>query len=179
MADNRRKRRKRRPPRAPSGASAGPAVKERPAPERAERTTAAPASRAHPRASRRARLEDAPKAPWSPFPLIELTILGGIVLIVLGLTGVASDRTAFAICGFALVTVASLELSLREHFAGYRSHSTLLAASAAVASVIPLYFFTGLPQLALIGVGVGVFAVCFAALRAAFRRRTGGIGFRT
>ena len=178
MADNRRKRRKRRPPRAASGASAAPAVKERPVPERAERATATP-SRAQPRASRRARLEDAPKAPWSPFPLIELTILGGIVLIVLGLTGVASDRTAFAVCGFALVTVASLELSLREHFAGYRSHSTLLAASAAVASVIPLYFFTGLPQLALIAVGVGVFAVCFAALRAAFRRRTGGIGFRT
>ncbi|MBX5442354.1 MAG: hypothetical protein IRZ32_12620 [Solirubrobacteraceae bacterium] len=165
MADRRRKRRKR--PTAP----AATAVCERPAPEPA-------APRAQPRASRRARLEDAPKAPWSPFPLIELTILAGIVLLVLGLAGVAADRVAFSVCGFALVAVASLELSLREHFAGYRSHSTLLAAGAAVLAVIPLHFFTGLPRLVLAGVGVAVFAACFAALRAAFRRRTGGIGFR-
>ena len=56
----------------------GPATPRAPAPPRAppaprHRRPAAPAC------------EDAPKAPWSPFPLVELTILFGIVLIVLGL----------------------------------------------------------------------------------------------
>jgi hypothetical protein len=128
--------------------------------------------------TRRSRLEDAPKAPWSPFPLVELTILFGIVLIALGLAGVADRSGLFLACGFALVTLAGLELSLREHFAGYRSHSTLLAGAAAIAVDIPLFFLTPLPQEVLLGLGVVVFAAAFYALRAAFRRRTGGIGFR-
>lgn len=128
--------------------------------------------------ARKARPQDAPKAPWSPFPLVELTILLGIVLIVLGLVGVGGRRGLFLVCGFALVTVAALELSLREHLAGYRSHSTLLAGAAAIAVDVPLFFLTRLPQEALLGVGVVVFGAAFAGLRAVFRRRTGGIGFR-
>ncbi|UGS37989.1 hypothetical protein [Capillimicrobium parvum] len=128
--------------------------------------------------TRRARLEDAPKAPWSPFPLVELTILFGIVLIVLGFAGVADRRALFLVCGFALVTLAALELSLREHFAGYRSHSTLLAGAAAVVVDVPLFFLTSLPQEVLLIVGVAVFGVAFYGLRSVFRRRTGGIGFR-
>jgi len=165
-----RKRRKRsgRRPR-PDGAVAAPPLAPDPA---------APPPPAAPPRSRRARLEEAPKAPLHPFPLIELTILAGIVLMILGLVGVASDRLAFIFCGLALVGVASLELSLREHFAGYRSHSSLLSGAAVVIVVAPLAFFTGLPKLALIIVGVVVFAACFLALRAAFQRRTGGLGFR-
>jgi hypothetical protein len=128
--------------------------------------------------TRKARLQDAPQAPWSPFPLVELTILLGIVLIALGVFGVAERRALFLICGFALVGIASLELALREHFSGYRSHSTLLAGAAAVLADTPLFVLTGLPREALLGVGVAIFGAAFLALRAAFRRRTGGIGFR-
>ena len=91
----------------------------------------------------------------------------------------ASDRVAFAVCDFALVAVASLELSLREHFAGYRSHSTLLAAVAAIGAAVPIYFLTDWPYEAIGAIGLVVFGAAFAGLRAAFRRRTGGIGFRT
>jgi hypothetical protein len=140
---------------------------------------AAPAPPAAPPRSRRARLEEAPQAPWSPFPLVELTILGGIVLLILGLVGVASDRIAFIVCGLALVTVASLELSLREHFAGYRSHSSLLSGAAVVLVVAPLASFTGLSRIVLIVIGIVVFAGCFLLLRGAFQRRTGGLGFRS
>lgn len=174
MAQTRRQRRKRR-----TVGAGRPDPAPDPAPDAPRAPDRAPAARPpQPRGSRRARMDDAPQAPWSPFPLVELTILAGIVLIVLGFTGVGGDRVAFVACGFALVTVASLELSLREHFAGYRSHSTLLAAAAAILAVVPLFFFTALPQLVLLVVGVAVFAAGFAALRAAFRRRTGGIGFR-
>jgi hypothetical protein len=166
------RKKRRRSGRRPTGA----APVERPAPRGAD--PVAPAPPPAPPRSRRARLDEAPKAPWSPFPLVELTILGGIVLMVLGLVGVAADRIAFIVCGLALVSVASLELSLREHFAGYRSHSSLLAGAAVVLVIAPLAFFTGLPKVALIGVGVVVFGGCFLALRTAFQRRTGGLGFR-
>ncbi len=126
----------------------------------------------------RARLQDAPKAPWSPFPLVELTILLGIVLLALGFFGIADRRGLFLGCGVALVAVASLELTIREHFAGYRSHSTLLAGVAAAVALVPLYLLDLRPRLILLGVAVVVFAIAFALLRSAFRRRTGGIGFR-
>jgi hypothetical protein len=128
--------------------------------------------------SRKARMEDAPKAPWSPFPLVELTILLGLILMALGIFNVADRRGTLLICGFALVLLSGLELSLREHFAGFRSHSSLLAGASALIVVLPLYFLVPIPQPILLGVGIIVFAVVFALLRAAFRRRSGGIGFR-
>jgi hypothetical protein len=123
-------------------------------------------------------MAEAPKAPWSPFPLVELCILLGIVLIVLAVAGGPSKRTVLLACGFALVSLSGLELSLREHFAGFRSHSSLLAGAAAVAVDVPLYFLTKLPQEALLGVAVVVFALAFQLLRTAFRHRAGGLGFR-
>jgi hypothetical protein len=128
--------------------------------------------------SRRARLDEAPKAPWSPFPLVELTILTGIVLVVAAFLSGSDRRPVLLVCGFALVTLASLELSIREHFSGYRSHSTLLSGICAVVPVIPLYFFTGLPQVALLLVGAIIFGLAFQVLRTAFARRSGGMFFR-
>jgi hypothetical protein len=123
-------------------------------------------------------MDEAPKAPWSPFPLVELCILLGIVLVVWGFVGGGDRRGVLLGCGFALVSIAGLELSIREHFAGFRSHSTLLAGAAAVLANVPLFFLTDLPQEVLLGVGLVVFAAAFAGLRRAFRRRTGGMAFR-
>src|SRR3954447_24792161 len=148
----------------------GPAANE-PAPPVVERRPAAPPTR-------KARMADAPKAPWSPFPLVELCILAGLMLIVWGFVGGGDRRGALLGCGFALVSLAALELSIREHFSGYRSHSSLLAGAAAILADVPLFFLTSLPQEALLGVGAAVFAAAFLALRRAFRKRTGGIAFR-
>jgi predicted membrane channel-forming protein YqfA (hemolysin III family) len=126
----------------------------------------------------RARLEEAPKAPWSPFPLVELCILAALVLLVLGLVTHGSRRGALLAGGIALACVAGLELAIREHFAGYRSHSALLAGVAAVAVVVPLYLLTGLAQAILLAVGALVYSLGFVALRRAFQAKTGGIGFR-
>ena len=126
----------------------------------------------------RAPMAEAPKAPWSPFPLVELCVLIALVLIVLGVVTGGERRGAFLACGIALASLAGLELAIREHVAGFRSHSALLAGAAAVAVVVPLFFLTGLPQVALLAVGVAVYTVAFAALRRGFLGRTGGIGFR-
>jgi hypothetical protein len=126
----------------------------------------------------RARMEEAPKAPWSPFPLVELVVLMALVLIVLGFVADGPRRAALLGCGFVLVTLAGLELALREHFAGFRSHSTLLAGAGAVAVDAPLYLLTDIPQLALLALGACVFALVLLLARSAFRRRSGGLGFR-
>jgi hypothetical protein len=126
----------------------------------------------------RARMADAPKAPWSPFPLTELVVLFSMALIVAGVLTDGGRRGALLGCGFALVSLAGLELAMREHFAGYRSHSTLLAAACAIVVVAPLFLWTSIPQVVLAVVGVGIFALVFTRLRGAFRARSGGLGFR-
>src|SRR3954467_4300477 len=156
--------------------------RKRPAPPPAERRDP-PAAAAAPRTppppiSRRARLEEAPKPPWHPFPLVELCILGGLVLMVVGFVKGGNRGGLFAVCGVALVGVASLELAVREHFAGYRSHSSLLAAALGGGTVLVLGIGLEIARVVAIGVGAVVFAGAFLALRSAFRRRTGGVAFR-
>ena len=123
-------------------------------------------------------MADAPKAPWSPFPLTELVVLLAMALIVGGVLTDGGRRGALLGCGFALVSMAGLELAVREHFAGYRSHSTLLAAASAIVVDAPLFLWTGLPQIALLAIGIVVFVAVLTRLRRAFRARSGGIGFR-
>jgi hypothetical protein len=120
----------------------------------------------------------APTAAWSPFPLTELVILLSMALIVAGVLTDGGRRGALLGCGFALISLAGLELAVREHFAGYRSHSTLLGAACAIAVDAPLYLWTDLPQILLLVIGAGVFALVLTRLRRAFRARSGGLGFR-
>jgi hypothetical protein len=86
---------------------------------------------------------------------------------------------AAAMC---LGSLGGLEVSIREHFAGFRSHTTLLAASCAVGSMILISVIAGKAGLAVlavvVGVGVLVFVLAFYGFRQAFVRRSGGLGFR-
>jgi hypothetical protein len=141
----------------------------------------APASPSPPPAAPRpAPLSDErPKAPWHPFPLVELCVLVGIVLIVIGLiVGFDSARGQLAlVCGVLLASLGGLDTALREHFNGYRSHSSLLAGLPGVVAAAAL-FFASAPWIA-VAVGAAlVFALAFWGFRTAFRRRSGGLSFR-
>jgi hypothetical protein len=133
-----------------------------------------------PAAPRPAPLSDErPKAPWHPFPLVELCVLVGIVLIVLGLiVGFDSDRGQLAlVCGVLLASLGGLDTAVREHFNGYRSHSSVLAGLPGVVAAAAL-FFARAPWIA-VAVGAAlVFGLAFWAFRTAFRRRSGGLSFR-
>ena len=127
---------------------------------------------------RRAKLDEAPPAPWHPFPLVELSILAGLILVVIGFASDPGEpRTTFLFGGLALISVASLELAVREHLAGYRSHTMLLAAAAAVAVAVPLWF-TPVPGEVILVVAVVVAIAAFRALRSVFERRAEGLSWR-
>lgn len=82
--------------------------------------------------------------------------------------------------GLALGSIGGLEVSIREHFGGYRSHTVVLAGVPALI-VLGLLFYlapAGLPQLARLAIAIAVFAIAAMLLVRAFSNRSGGDRFR-
>jgi hypothetical protein len=115
--------------------------------------------------------DERPKAPWHPFPLVELCVLVGIVLIVLGLiVGFDSDRGQLAlVCGVLLASLGGLDTAVREHWDGYRPHTTVLSAAPAVTAAA-LLFVAGAPWLVVVLGAGAVGAAAWAALGRVHRR---------
>ncbi|HLM30513.1 MAG TPA: hypothetical protein VK326_02505 [Solirubrobacterales bacterium] len=160
MARRRRKPRPRRP--------TAPPAAEAEAVER--RATAAPPPRP-------AIDDERPPAPWGSFPLVELVVLVALVMLVVGLFVKGDQGRVLLVTGLALGSLAGLELAIREHFGGFRSHTVLLAGAAGVATLGLLFY--GLPDLLapplrlLAGLAVALGAGYLLAR--AFRARTGRI----
>ncbi|HET6570080.1 MAG TPA: hypothetical protein VFG58_01140 [Solirubrobacterales bacterium] len=127
------------------------------------------------RTERRRTADERPPAPWGSFPLAELTVLGGIVSLVVGV--VSQSPTAIGI-GVVLAALGGLEVSAREHFAGYRSHTTLLAGVVFVLVTGGLFYIAGLILAVCLVAGAVAFAAAFYGLRRAFQRASGGLAFR-
>jgi hypothetical protein len=124
-------------------------------------------------------MDERPPAPWGEFPLSELVILLGIVLMGWGLLSWDSSGNVRFGAGLAVASLGGLELSVREHLAGFRSHTSLLSGAAAFAVVSILAVGPGPHVLgALVIIGAFVFAAAFYGLRQLFKRRSGGPGFR-
>lgn len=120
-------------------------------------------------------VDERPPAPWGAFPLAELTVLAGIVLLIFGF--VSGNLTALAV-GITLGALGGLEVSVREHFAGYRSHTTLLAGVVFVLVVGGLFYLAGLILAISLAAGALAFLGAFLFLRRAFQRASGGLSFR-
>ncbi len=134
----------------------------------AERKTQKPAKRV-------SAPDERPPAPWGSVPLAELVILAGIISLAIGLIG--GHPTAIGV-GIALAGLGGLEVAIREHLAGYRSHTTLLAGAAFVL-VTGLVFYVGNTILAVaLACGAVAFAIAFFLARRAFQRASGGLSYR-
>jgi len=125
--------------------------------------------------SDRRKADERPPAPWGSFPLAELTILAGIVMLGIGIF--SKSPTALGV-GVVLAALGGLEVAAREHFAGYRSHTTLLAGTLFVLVTGALFYLAGLILAICLGVGAVTFLVAFIALRRAFQRASGGLSFK-
>lgn len=125
-------------------------------------------------------LDERPPPLWAPFPLTELIILAGIVLMVWGfLDGAGGDGNSKIAAGLAIASIAGMEISVREHLTGFRSHTTLLAGAAAIAAIVIMGLLIGVQTLGILLIaGVAVFGACFFGLRELFRRKSGGLSFR-
>jgi hypothetical protein len=163
---SRHRRKRGRPPQARSSRATAPRPAATPQADAGARPAAAP----HTRPARAGARDERPQPPWHPFPLVELCVLVGLVALVLGFIERDSDRgRILIITGMALGSLGGLDTALRDHWAGYRSHATLLASLPAVAAAGVL-FFARAPWPVIPAAAVAVFAAAFIALRRVFRR---------
>jgi hypothetical protein len=159
-----KKRRKRRPGKAP------------PTPVSESESADATASPVSTPARRRraANLDERPPAPWGNVPLVELVVLAGIILLVAGFIVGGSNGALMIATGAVLCSIAGLELSIREHFGGYRSHTFLLSGAVGVAILAGLAFLAPSVWLPIaLGIAVTAFAATAIMLTRVFQRRSG------
>jgi hypothetical protein len=131
-----------------------------------------------PKAARRRAGDDRPPAPWGDFPLSELVVFVGIVLLIAGFFVSPPQGFVMIAVGLALGSLAGLELSIREHFAGYRSHTLVLSAAVGIPVFGLLFVVTTVPTPICLAAGAVAFGGSAWLFTQAFRRRSGGALFR-
>ncbi len=121
------------------------------------------------------RYGERPRPPWHPLPLSELLILVGVVGVIVGFGRGISHGGPPLLAGIAAVAIGTLEVTLREHRSGFRSHTVMLAALPVVIfhSVVALGIsvFTRVPAIAtvgLLGLDLLLFLLMFRLLRTDF-----------
>ena len=129
-------------------------------------------------ARRRAGADQRPSAPWGSFPLSEIVIFIGLVLLIAGFFVSPPQGFVMIAVGLALGSLAGLELSVREHFAGFRSHTLVLSAAVGVPIFGALFVATKVPTPICIAAGLVAFGGSAWLFTNAFRRRSGGALFR-
>jgi hypothetical protein len=109
-----------------------------------------------------------PPSPFGGVPVSEIAILGGIVALVFG---VINQGGPALIAGVVLCLFGVIEVTTREHFSGYRSHTVMLAAVPAVAAEFVVAVTVGgdAVRIVLLLPVVAVFAVCAWFLNKRFK----------
>jgi prepilin signal peptidase PulO-like enzyme (type II secretory pathway) len=133
---------------------------------RAERTVTAERTRKRSQSTFGA-YGERPPSPFGGLPIAEVAIFAGLVALVLWLI---NGGTAELVVGSLVCALGVLEVTTREHFSGYRSHTILLAAVPAVALEAGLFAAGVRPReraLLLVAV-IPVFALGFWWLRKRF-----------
>jgi hypothetical protein len=112
-----------------------------------------------------------PPSLFGPIPVSELAIFVGALGAAIGFFG---HNNPALIVGLTVCALGVFEFTAREHFSGYRSHTTLLAAMPAVAIVVVAVAAFGAPaqrtaRVLLLVAIVPVFGGLYWALRKRFR----------
>ena len=119
--------------------------------------------------------DERPPAPWGDAPLAELVILAGIVSLAIGAIG--GHPTLIGV-GVVCAGLGGLEVAIREHFAGYRSHTTLLAGAAFVLTTGLVFYAANQILAVALAIGALAFAITFYLARRAFQSASGGLSYR-
>lgn len=174
---NRKKRRKARRPDTPADQpGAGEAKRGEGSVARSGETDRKPKSRLAAAMDRMEQtIDERPPAPWGNFPLGPLSILAGLVLIVIG---VINTDPVLMTMGVGIGAVGGLELSIREHFTGFRSHTTLLAGVVFVATVWICFYAVQLVLWACLLIGAAIAVPALLLLRKRFEKASGGLSYK-
>jgi hypothetical protein len=115
-----------------------------------------------------------PRAAWHPLPLSEILILVGAIGAAIGLSRGFSGLHLM-LAGIVAVALGTIEVTLREHRSGFRSHTLLLSLLPVVvlhsATVLLVAAFTTAPRwlnAGLLVLDVALFLVLFKLWRARF-----------
>ena len=111
-----------------------------------------------------------PPPPWGSFPLTEISVAVGIVLIVAGFVIGGRGGTVILITGLVIGSIAGFEQALREHRGGYKAHSAVLAGIPAGVAVGVLAV-AGVAPMLFAPVAVGVALAAWLPIRASFAKR--------
>jgi hypothetical protein len=117
-----------------------------------------------------------PQAPWHPLPLSELLILIGAIGTIVAWRRGIEHNSALLLVGIGAVAIGTIEVSVREHLSGYRSHTIILALLPPIvmhSGVVLLVLAVAPPVprwliVALLPVDGALFAFLFKVLRARF-----------
>lgn len=101
-------------------------------------------------------------------PVTEVAIAAGLVAMLVGFSR-GSAGVATMLIGLGVAGLAVIELTAREHFAGMRSHSLLLALAPTVVLEAALYGL-GLTGPLLLAIALPVYAGLFFLMRDRHRR---------
>jgi hypothetical protein len=116
--------------------------------------------------SRRGTLGERPPSPFGGLPIAEFAIFVGLIAVVVGL--IAGGPAL--IVGVIVVACGVFEVTAREHFAGFRSHASLLAAIPSVGLLFLLgAIFNPHRRAVLLLAVIPVFGLLFWMLRTRFR----------
>jgi hypothetical protein len=106
--------------------------------------------------------------------LVELVVLVGLVMLIAGFVVQGRRGTTMIFIGIVLGSLGGLELAIREHWAGYRSHTLLLSSATGVAVLAALAFLV--PTLwfpVALAIAAATSAAAALGLVHLFRRRSG------
>jgi hypothetical protein len=100
-----------------------------------------------------------PPSPFGGLPVSEFAIFAGLMALVVG---VVRHGGPALIAGVVICLLGVSEVTSREHFSGYRSHTVLLAAIPAVVVEFAIVLTVGPPavRLLLLVPVAAVFSVC-------------------
>jgi hypothetical protein len=119
---------------------------------------------------------DRPQAPWHPLPLSELLILAGGIGAVIAYARGIEHNAALLGASIGAVVLGTIEVTLREHLSGFRSHTLMLSVLPAIVfhSAVVLIVLAvnnrapGWLNVALLPVDVAIAVVLFRVLRARY-----------
>lgn len=110
-----------------------------------------------------------PPSPFGGLPVSEIAIFAGVIGAAVGFIqgGGAALYVGLAVCALGVIEVTG-----REHFSGFRSHTSLLAGIPAIVAGVAIFSLVGQPsQRSLVLLVVApIYGGLFWFLRARFRR---------